>query len=227
LGEQLSSTYGSLRRDYGRVVKHRNALLKDWTGGAQLAAWDEQLIILGARLVSHRLRLLERVMAHAARGYGAMAAGEQLDFTYADRCGLATCDLTRPEQVETAIREEMDRRRIEEQRRVTTLVGPHRDDVVFTVDGREARSFASQGQQRTIALAWKLAEVQVVREVLRTDPVLLLDDVMSELDAERRAALSELVSSEIQTIVTTTNTGYFTPEMLEGSLVVGIGGAIR
>lgn len=227
LGEQLSPTYGSLRRDYGRVVKHRNALLKEGAYGPRMEAWDEQAVVLGARLVAHRLRLLERVMSHAARGYQAMAAGETLDFSYADRCGLFSCDLAQTEQIEAAIRTEMARRHGEERRRMTTLVGPHRDDVVFMVGGREARSFASQGQQRTIALAWKLAEVQVVREVLRTNPVLLLDDVMSELDAERRAALSELVSSEIQTLVTTTSTGYFTLEMLERSTVVGVGEASR
>ena len=223
LGEQLSPTYGSLRRDYARVVKQRNALLRDGADLAQMEALDEQLVVLGARLVTHRLRLLERVMSHAAGGYAAMAAGEQLDFSYADRCGLATCDSTQTGEIESAIRRELERRRSEERARATTLAGPHRDDVVFTVGGREARSFASQGQQRTVALAWKLAEVQVVREVLRTDPVLLLDDVMSELDAMRRAALSELVSSEIQTLVTTTNAGYFTPEMLERSTVVQIG----
>jgi DNA replication and repair protein RecF len=104
-------------------------------------------------------------------------------------------------------------------------VGPHRDDIIFTVNGRDARSFASQGQQRTLALAWKLAEVEVVREVLRRDPVLLLDDVMSELDAARRASLSELVSSDIQTFVTTTNTSYFTPGMLERASIVTIEGS--
>jgi len=105
---------------------------------------------------------------------------------------------------------------------MVTLTGPHRDDIVIEIDGRDARSFASQGQQRTVALAWKLAEVAVVEDVLRRKPVLLLDDVMSELDADRRAALSEVVSNEVQTIVTTTNTGYFSPEMLERSLVVPV-----
>jgi DNA replication and repair protein RecF len=121
------------------------------------------------------------------------------------------------------MRAEMGRRRSEERRRLVTLVGPHRDDIVLEVGSRDARSFASQGQQRTIALAWKLAEVAVVEEVLRREPILLLDDVMSELDADRRAALGEVVASEIQTVVTTTNTGYFTADMLERALVVQIG----
>lgn len=222
LGEQMSGTYGALRRDYGRIVRHRNTLLREGPSRQALEVWDEQLISKGARLIVHRVRLLERVMAHAARHYAAMAAGETLDSTYADRCGLGACSLEDTEAVENAIRVEIKRRGPEERQRATTLVGPHRDDISFRVDGRDARTFASQGQQRTLALAWKLAEVEVVREVLRRDPVLLLDDVMSELDAERRASLSELVSSDIQTFVTTTNTSYFTTQMLERASIVRI-----
>jgi DNA replication and repair protein RecF len=224
LGEQLSATYGSLRHDYGRVVRHRNALLKDHATETLMEAWDEQLVTMGAKLLAHRLRLLEKVMTHAAERYQAMAKGEELGFAYVDKCGLPPGGPLDQDLIERALRAELGKRRAEEDRRVTTLVGPHRDDIVFDVDGRNARTFASQGQQRTIALAWKLAEVEVVREVLREDPVLLLDDVMSELDAERRAALSQLVSSDIQTFITTTNTGYFTGEMLDRALMVEIPG---
>lgn len=223
LGEQLSSTYGALRRDYGRAVRQRNALLKEAVHGGEIDAWSEQVVTLGASLVVHRLRLLDRVMEHAAARYAEMAAGEELGYTYADRCALATCPSLEAPVIAEAMRDEMDHRRHEERRRQVTLVGPHRDDIVLTVRGKDARSFASQGQQRTIALAWKLAEVAVVEDVLRREPILLLDDVMSELDASRRAALSEVVMSRIQTVVTTTNTGYFTDEMLERSLVVPIG----
>lgn len=222
LGEQLSATYGSLRRDYGRAVRQRNALLRDGTEGDSLTVWDEQVAALGARLVMHRMSLLERVMAAASARYAQMSDGESLGHCYQDRCGSITGPGMDARQVTASIRAEMIRRADDERRRAVTLVGPHRDDIVLTLDGKDARSFASQGQQRTIALAWKLAEVAVVEDVLRRKPVLLLDDVMSELDADRRAALSEVVSSEIQTIVTTTNTGYFTEEMLARSLVVSI-----
>lgn len=225
LGEQLSPTYGALRRDYGRAVRQRNTLLKDGATGHELEVWEEQVVSLGALLVTHRLRLLDRLMEHASRRYAEMAAGEELGYTYADRCGLGTCASLAPDDVADGMREEFRRRHPEERRRGVTLVGPHRDDIVLTIGGKDARSFASQGQQRTIALAWKLAEVSVVEDVLRRRPVLLLDDVMSELDAERRRALSEVVSGEIQTVVTTTNTGYFTTEMLERAVVIPIGGA--
>ena len=223
LGEQLSATYGSLRRDYGRAVRQRNTLLKEGVVGDAAAVWDEQVAVLGARFVVHRLGLLERLMEQASLRYAEMSGGESLGYTYADHCGLGTCGSRQPDEVADAIRARMESRRPEERRRMMTLTGPHRDDIVIEIDGRDARSFASQGQQRTVALAWKLAEVAVVEDVLRRKPVLLLDDVMSELDADRRAALSEVVSSEVQTIVTTTNTGYFSEEMLARSLVVPIG----
>lgn len=222
LGEQLSSTYGALRRDYGRAVRQRNTLLKEGVGGEPAAVWDEQVAALGARFVVHRTGLLERLMEQASSRYAEMAGGETLGYRYEDRCGLGTCGSMEVEAVAASIRDEMRRRGPDERRRMVTLAGPHRDDIVIEIGGKDARAYASQGQQRTAALAWKLAEVAVVEDVLRRKPVLLLDDVMSELDAERRTALSEVVSSEVQTIVTTTNTGYFTPEMLDRSLVVPI-----
>jgi DNA replication and repair protein RecF len=222
LGEQISPTYGSLRRDYGRVVKQRNALLKDGVQGAPMDVWDEQVVSLGSRLVIHRLGLLERTMAHASTRYAEMTGGEALDYSYMDRCGLATCSLLDQQSVADAIREQLIARRAEERRRVTTLVGPHRDDIALTVGGNDARSFGSQGQQRTVALAWKLAEVAMVEEVLRRKPVLLLDDVMSELDADRRDALSQVVAGEIQTVVTTTNVSYFSSEILKQAAIVPI-----
>lgn len=225
LGEQLSPTYGSLRRDYGRAVKQRNALLKEGSAGGSAAAWDEQVASLGARFVIHRTSLLERVMEQASARYSEMSGGEMLGYTYEDRCGLGECGSREPAEVAAAILEQLKQRHPEERRRMVTLAGPHRDDIAITIGARDARSFASQGQQRTAALAWKLAEVAVVQEVLRRKPVLLLDDVMSELDAERRTALCEVVATEVQTIVTTTNTGYFTKEMLARSLVIPIGKA--
>ena len=117
----------------------------------------------------------------------------------------------------------LDEHADEEIRRGVTLVGPHRDEMEFTVAGRSARSFASQGQQRTLVLAWKVAEVAVARDVLGTAPLLLLDDVMSELDGERRGAFLRLIGDDIQTVITTTNLGYFTDDLLDRAKVVSMG----
>ena len=107
-------------------------------------------------------------------------------------------------------------------RRQQTLVGPQRDDIAFTIDGRDARVYGSQGQQRSIVLAWKMAEVRLSQEVVGEQPLLLLDDVMSELDEGRRDAMTRFVQSGIQTVVTTTNLGYFPEELLLDAKVVKI-----
>ena len=98
-----------------------------------------------------------------------------------------------------------------------------RDDVTFLIGGRDARSFGSQGQQRSVALALKMAEVELASEILGSTPLLLLDDVMSELDATRRDAVVRFVGRGIQTVITTTNLGYFSPELLDDAEVVSFG----
>ena len=160
--------------------------------------------------------------------YGLVASGEEADVAYASTLG---------ELPQTDDREELrgwayermlaalDERADEEIRRGVTLVGPHRDEIEFSVAGRSARSFASQGQQRTLVLAWKVAEVAVARDILGTAPLLLLDDVMSELDGDRRAAFLQLIGDDIQTVITTTNLGYFTDELLDRAKVVSMGEA--
>lgn len=120
--------------------------------------------------------------------------------------------------------EAFDARANEELRRGITLVGPHRDDISFMVNGLDARSFASQGQQRSLVLAWKVAEVDVTRDILGRPPLLLLDDVMSELDENRRSAFLEHIEDEVQTVITTTNLGYFTQDTLERAKVVTVDG---
>ena len=95
-----------------------------------------------------------------------------------------------------------------------SLLGPHRDDMAFTVDGRDLRPFGSRGQQRTAALALKLAEVQLMQQATGENPLLLLDDVMSELDETRRRTLLDVLAGVDQAIVTTTDWGDFSPQLL-------------
>lgn len=226
LGEQLSVVYGALRRDYARVVRQRNSLLRDGASSSALEPWNIQLVALGARLYTHRRRLLKKVAAEIRPIYSDLSTGEDLGVELVDRCGLENPHIDEEidqQTVESALDAYLRIRTKDECERGVTLAGPHRDDIVFTVAGRDARVFASQGQQRTIALAWKLAEVRVVTAVSSKTPVLLLDDVMSELDSSRRAALTDLIQQDIQTFVTTTNTGYFDPDLLSSALVVPIG----
>lgn len=227
-GVQMSARYDELVRTYERTVAQRNALLKEsWCCREMLGAWNESLAGTGAALLVHRLALLERVAAHATRAYAQVAAGEEAQISYASSIGEIPRGLSRDQTRERArdlFLAALDSACDEELRRGLTLVGPHRDEIEFSIAGRPARTFASQGQQRTLVLAWKVAEVEVASEILGATPLLLLDDVMSELDASRREAFIGLMGNQIQTVITTTNLGYFSPEVLDRAKVVHIGG---
>lgn len=221
-GVQLSGRYAKLATSYDRIVTQRNSLLKDPTCAPDLlAAWDESLISTGSSLLVHRVSLLGRLRVRFREVYGTIAPGEEADLSYEASIGEV------PDTREAA--SELFRRALgesaeEERRRGFTLVGPHRDEIVFSIDGRPARTFASQGQQRSLVLAWKIAEVEVTRDILGKSPILLLDDVMSELDADRREAVVSFVMGGMQTVITTTNLGYFSDEVLDVAEVVRIGG---
>ena len=226
-GVQLSARYADLASAYGRCVSQRNALLKEtWCCREMLGAWNESLSRAGSALLVHRLALLDRLSGHVCDAYGRVASGEPAGVSYVSTLG----DLPRIEDRDELrgwayehMLSALDERADEEIRRGVTLVGPHRDEIEFSVAGRSARSFASQGQQRTLVLAWKVAEVAVARDILGTAPLLLLDDVMSELDAGRRGAFLQLIGDDIQTVITTTNLGYFTDDLLDRAKVVSMG----
>lgn len=225
LGDQLSATHQRLRRDYAHVLRQRNTLLREGGSPAEMAAWDDQLIRLGARLHVHRRRLAARIRLEALPVYEQLAQGERLDIQLIGRSGSLPSDLEEEvalSRAEGAMADELERRRSDEQSRQVSLVGPHRDDFLFLIGGRDARAYASQGQQRTVALAWKWAEVSVITEMMHRAPVLLLDDVMSELDQERRRALTGLVQRAVQTFVTTTTTAYFEEDLLHEASVIDI-----
>ena len=226
-GVQLSARYADLASAYGRCVSQRNALLKEtWCCREMLGAWNESLARAGSALLVHRLALLDRLSGHVCDAYGRVASGEPAGVSDVSTIG----DLPRIEDRDEHrgwayehMLSALDERADEEIRRGVTLVGPHRDEIEFSVAGRSARSFASQGQQRTLVLAWKVAEVAVARDILGTAPLLLLDDVMSELDAGRRGAFLQLIGDDIQTVITTTNLGYFTDDLLDRAKVVSMG----
>ena len=192
----LAARYDAARTDFERVLKQRNALLRggvrDDEARVTLDVFDEQLVHSGAELVRGRLRLIERLAPAIAAAYEDLAhdarpIGATYECEYADK-PLTAAD-TQADVVEGQLRIALERRRRAELDRGITLVGPHRDELRLTIDGLDARYQASQGEQRTLALALRLAGHLVVRDVVGASPVLLLDDVFSELDAQRAAAL--------------------------------------
>ena len=223
-GCQANRGYANVLTAYLRSVEQRNRLLKDeFPDEALIEAWDASVSLGGATLLHARLRLFARLAARVSEVYGRVSGGERLTCDYVCTLGEGVENLTRDE-LRDLFYDRLRAGRAEDLRRRQTCVGPHRDDVAFSIEGRDARSFGSQGQQRTVALAVKMAEVALAEELLGSRPLLLLDDVMSELDEARRDAVMSYVRAGIQTVVTTTNLGYFSSELLDAAEVIRFGG---
>lgn len=222
-GRQSAVGYSNLLAAYTRTIEQRNRLLREEVPDLGLLdAWDESAALGGAALLHARLRLFSRLSQKLTTIYGHISGGEELNCRYVCSLGDEVCEMTR-EQLVGLLAQRIEAARGDDLRRQQTTVGPHRDDVEFSIDGRPARSFGSQGQQRSVALALKMAEVELATEVTGQAPLLLLDDVMSELDESRRAAVTELAETGVQTVITTTNLGYFSPSLLEAAEVVEYG----
>ena len=191
----LWPSYRQALREYERVVLQRNAALV--AGTPDLAAWDEQFLELGAGLRQRRAVYVERLRGALARESFA-PAGERFDLRLGEPGEPVGEDAHR-----ARLRREMEARSRDERRARRSLVGPHRDAVALTVEGQEAGEFASSGQARSLLLALALAALTVYREERGTSAVALLDDLDSELDEERAAALCREVARRGQALVTT------------------------
>ena len=231
---QMDAAYCRALAQYDRVLAQRNALLRELRerdsgqGEEQLRFWDERLVTLGSQLTTRRAALVAALDEEAKRQHQGLSAGrEQLRLRYvsgiAERLPPAAQQLAlklergaEPMAVDTGQTAALfqERLRAMREREIAagmTLLGPHRDDLQFLIEGRDLRAYGSRGQQRTAALALKLAEVAVMSRELGEPPLLLLDDVMSELDDVRRRALLALLTSAPQAIITATDWDDFSP----------------
>ena len=192
-----------------RVLEQRNSLLKRMAAGEggedTLDAWNNELVQVGSEIVAARSRAVAELAPDAARCHAEIAAGERLEVRYVGP----------PENLAEAVQKSLT----EDLRRGTTSVGPHRDDLLVLLDGQEARSYGSQGQQRTAVVSLKLAEAALIERRTGERPVLLLDDVLSELDGERRAALLNEVAGGGQVIITSVEAGPFPADLIAKAMV--------
>lgn len=232
LGSQLSKNYLQICKDYEKVLKSKNALLKEEADPLYLESINDALLRCGTMLYCYRSSLFRNLVQKTAAHYKRIASGdEELGGVYVASWSSEEEDAREPElsrdQASEAFERALDKRRKQESSSRRTLVGPHMDGIVFLLDGKDARLFASQGQQRSIVLAYKLAEMDIIQEMLGCMPLLLLDDVMSELDERRRTALLSSITDSHQAFITTTNLSYFDEETLERAQVITLGKAAR
>lgn len=181
---------------YNRVLNQRNRLLRDilYKPSLQdtLSAWDKELTDYGGRIIEARARFIERLGRRTAELHSSLSGGrERLILSYEQSVSAAEFG------------EKLTAIRAAELRQHISLLGPHRDDIRFMINERDIRKFGSQGQQRTAALSLKLSEIELVRELLDDSPILLLDDVLSELDSKRQNYLLKILR-DTQNIITCT-----------------------
>ncbi|GAA4766938.1 DNA replication/repair protein RecF [Citricoccus nitrophenolicus] len=227
---QLRPALGDARSDYDRVLRQRNALLKNaklsgaWTEdhGHTLAVWDEHLSRAGARVLNGRLHVLQMLAGPLTESYTALAEGQKTaGFSYESTVPLAAGqhqEIPDEQTLQGAFLAELEAHRKPERDRGVTLVGPHRDDLALTLGPAPVKGFASHGETWSMALSLKLASYQVlVADDSDPDarPVLILDDVFAELDADRRSRLATLASGAEQLLVTAAVAGDI-PEELDG-----------
>ncbi|MDB5096060.1 MAG: recF [Cyanobacteria bacterium RYN_339] len=213
---QLASSHYQHLHDFNRVLTQRNSLLRNIGEGhapaSRLEDWNEQLITHAVSIWRKRVALVKALAPAVAMWHGRIAQGkEALAIRYVPSVDLGDVEAAWPEHIEKALVELQHR----EIARGQTLVGPHRDDLEIFIDGRPARQFGSQGQQRTVVLALKLAELDHVRETAGEAPLLLLDDVLAELDVRRQNALLASIGDDVQTFVTSTHLNDFSAAWLE------------
>ncbi len=239
---QIDREYCQHLDAYNKVITRRNAQLRAFQGRrpdpALMAYWNEALVEHGAYILHKRQEIVARLDTLVREQHRALAPRQgRLRVEYRSTISVnGTRAVVPKEQLALALHEEpvayvpqpvvplsrLQKRFGEQLEHVQrqeveagmTLIGPHRDDMVFLLEGRDVRTYGSRGQQRTVALSMKLAEVQLIQEALQASPLLLLDDVMSELDEERRQRVLDVVVHVPQAIITTTDWAPFHADFL-------------
>ncbi|MBT9775392.1 DNA replication/repair protein RecF [Clostridium sp. MCC353] len=193
---QLNKLYVHALVQYNHIVIQRNKLLKELAFKPEyeetLDIWDMQLVSYGREVINYRREFIDRLNEIIKEIHFQLSGDkEKLDIRYDPN--------VTPDQFEQALKKS----RFQDIKQKTTLTGPHRDDISFYVNGIDIRKFGSQGQQRTAALSLKLAEIELVKRMVHDYPILLLDDVLSELDGSRQNHLLSVIN-HIQTMITCT-----------------------
>ena len=203
---QLSRLYYQNLSNYHRILNQRNNLLKQIVYNKSLMdtldVWDIQLVDYGARIIKERKNFIS-MMNEIIKDihYNLTSGKENLEIIYDNNVDIENFYKVLKDKIDIDLNY------------TSTQVGPHRDDIIFMINDTDARKYGSQGQQRTVALSLKMAEIRLVKNIINDNPILLLDDVMSELDKKRREALLDEIK-DIQTIITCTGYDDFIKEQV-------------
>ncbi len=215
--EQLVSGYTTLRRQYKRTLSQRNRLLKQGPAAAdsQLFAWNIRLSQLGAEIATARTELVQQIDQSAQELYRNLSGTQaKVSVSYSSSCKITQYSSDMLHKLEASIEKDFARG--------FTSYGPHRDDIVLLLNGHPLQDVASRGETRTMLLCLKIIELQLLEMQRNQKPVLLLDDVFSELDGARRRALTEVLKG-YQTFITTTDADVVVEHFLGSCHVIPLG----
>ncbi|WP_373484034.1 DNA replication/repair protein RecF [Acetobacterium sp.] len=197
--------YHYILRDYEKILNQRNSLLKSIHYEPSLITtldvWDEQLIQTGVRLMNHRIRYLHRLNREANNLHQILSLGkETLSLSYLNNIIDSLEELS---EIKNLYKKRLESSREEEISRGATIYGPHVDDMIIQINGKDARRYGSQGQQRSAAISLKLSQIEIYYDNTGEYPVVLLDDIFSELDEHRRKSILSLLN-KTQAFITCT-----------------------
>lgn len=206
---QIYPAYDERLSKYEKIRVQKNNLLKNEViDETLLEIYNDQIVITGANIIFLRKKFLREIEKIAAAKHKLISDTEEFTLSY-------TCPVDEIEDISNYLKNELNQRRSEEYGRRQACVGPHRDDIELKINGMDAVKFASQGQQRTLVLSLKLAELEIIREKTGYSPILLLDDVLAELDETRQNYLLKSIEDGTQTVITSVDTLLFEDEFLK------------
>lgn len=201
----LKPNYAKILKDYNKCIKQKNTLLKKGNGSLisdMLDIWNQRLAEYGSRLMMYRGSYINLLEKYSESKMDELTEGkEKLNINYVP--SLKVPDINNVNEIKDIFLEITRRNKREEIERGQSLIGPHRDDIEFDINNKNAKLFGSQGQQRSVILCTKLAMTEIIKDKIGEYPVLLFDDILSELDKKRQSYLVEKIKGK-QTIITCT-----------------------
>jgi len=210
---QIYPAYDDRLSKYNKIRIQKNNFLKEYEKNETLLeVYNEQLAVLGSNIIYLRKKFLSEIEKIAQQKHSTISGEEELTIKY--DCSFLQ-EEREIEQILEKFKEKLEEKKELEVIRAQTLVGPHRDDIIFYINGQESTKFASQGQQRTVVLSLKLAELEIITQKIGESPVLLLDDVLAELDDLRQNYLLQTIDKNTQTIITSVDTLLFDEKFLK------------
>lgn len=221
---QIFPAYLDRLTKYNKIRTQKNNYLKELKGNinadtSMLDVWNEQLAVTGSNIIFIRLNFLYELQKIALEKHRQISNNEILSTAYnSSVLGDISSDKKfefNNEYILEKFKEKLEEKKAEEIIRAQSVAGPHRDDISYFINNTDSKKYASQGQQRTIVLALKLAELELIKEKINTNAVLLLDDVLAELDDLRQNFLLDAIGNDTQTIITSVDTLHFKKEYLE------------